>query len=217
MLVLTVLGLLLFPFSLLIAKELGFNMLHSLPEWLKYPLTVLFFYPTIAATRVVCALTSRVRLYDRVTQHIVLGVAPVFAADVRRLHAMGVRYVVNCCREWPSPHGELYAQLGMQQLHVPTTDFTPPSLADTQRALAFLAEAERSGGSAYVHCKAGRGRSVCIVLAHLVVAHGLTPQQADEQVRAKRPNIAKDKWRLPLFAELQQLKAGGVTLRAEKN
>ena len=188
-------------------------VMSALPQWLKYPLTVLGFYPTILLTRLYVALGAclppplvnpRVRLWSRITPHIVLGVAPVFAADVEALHrSENVRAVVNLCREWPGEgHAALYAARRVRHLHLPTTDFEPPTLAHALQGVALIDAAAAAGESVYVHCKAGRGRSLCVVMAWLVLREGLSPQQAEEAVAAKRCNVARNKWQLPLFREL---------------
>ena len=196
--------------------HLSHRVMSSLPPWLKYPITVLAFYPTILATRAYCLLATclpclnqRIRLHCRITPAIVLGVAPVFASHVEALHqAENVRSVINLCREW-NPHGALYAARRMRQLYLPTTDFEPPTLAMTLAAVAFIDEAAARGESVYVHCKAGRGRSLCIVMAYLVLRQGLSPQEAEEAVAAKRCNVARGKWELPLFKELVLLREAG--------
>ena len=190
------------------------NFLMSLlPSSFKYPVTVIFFYPTILSTRLYCFLSTllpfldtRIRLWNRVNSTIVLGVAPVLASDVAALHSTeNVSRVVNLCREW-NPHERLYAARGMTQLYLPTTDFEPPTLEHTLAALALIEEAAQRGESVYVHCKAGRGRSVCIVLAHLVMHHRMSPVEAEAFLLTKRVNIVKGKWRLPLFEQLLRLR-----------
>ena len=201
-----------------------------LPAWAKYPITVFCFYPTILATRLYCFLNTRlpsilvngrVRLFNRITPSIVLGVAPVFLSDVEELYGReNIRHVINLCREW-NPHASLYAEKGITQTFLPTIDFEPPTLEATLQGLAAIEAAKARGESVYVHCKAGRGRSVCIVLAYLVMKEGFTPPDAELFLLSKRCNIARLKWKLPLFTELVRLKeaeaaaaAGSLTLRA---
>ena len=193
--------------------HLAHAFMSALPPWLKYPITVAAFYPTILLTRLYVALGAclpaplvnpRIRLWSRITPHIVLGVAPVFAGDVEALHrSENVRAVVNLCREWPAEgHAALYAARRVRHLHLPTTDFEPPTLAHALQGVALIDEAVAAGESVYVHCKAGRGRSLCVVMAWLVLREGLSPQQAEEAVAAKRCNVARNKWSLELFRQV---------------
>ena len=206
--------------SLLAIKFLGLyrftplpRVFSSLPRPLKRGLTALAFWPSVLCTRVFCSIASAtgcspVRLSSRITQHLVLGVAPVFPSFVAALHAQGVRGVVNLCAEW-NGNEALYASRGMRQLYLPTIDFEPPTARDVVAALDFIAAAEKRGEGVYVHCKAGRGRSAIVALAHCVATQGMTPHEADAFVRARRPNIAQGKADLPLWKEL----AGALAAR----
>lgn len=166
----------------------------ALPAEVRYVLSVLAFWPTALLNRAVCAVTNRRRLWDRVDGTLVLGSVPLLAADVRALHRdLGVRGVVNMCREWRW-HAPLYAGLGVDELHVPTIDYDLPTLAGVVSAAAFIRAHEARGESVYVHCKAGRGRSTAVVLCYLVLFRGMTPQAADAVVRAARPQVSV-KWR----------------------
>ena len=199
--------------SLLAVKLLGLHrftpmplLFRSLPRPVKYLLTVLAFYPSILCTRVFCFIASAtgcsaVRLSSRISPTLVLGTAPVFPSFVATLHADGVRNVINLCAEW-NRNEALYALRGMRQLYLPTIDFEAPTVDDLLKALDFISAAEKRGEGVYVHCKAGRGRSAIVVLAHFVATQGVTPHEADALVRARRPNIAQGKADLPLWGEL---------------
>lgn len=45
------------------------------------------------------------------------------------------------------------------------------------------------GGSTYVHCKAGRGRSTTIVLCFLIKYRNMTPETALDHARSVRPRV----------------------------
>ena len=64
------------------------------------------------------------RWWDRIDPHVIVGAYP-FARDVAGLYTEGVRGVVNTCEEYhgPSLH---YEAAGIEQLRIPTTDFTHP-------------------------------------------------------------------------------------------
>lgn len=102
------------------------------------------------------------------------------------LQRAGVGAVVNTCREWRGPVEE-YCAAGIEELYLPITDFTEPSLEEVRAAVAFIQRQAAAGKKVYVHCKAGRGRSATIVLCYLV-AKGLTPEQGQALILEKRPH-----------------------------
>ena len=176
-----------------------------LPSDIRYWITVLLFWPTVLLARLRMWMSpwSR-RPYDRVNEALVLGAVPAFEADVNSLVARErVVAVVNCCREWDAHSGAngVYERARLAALHLPTIDWDVPSLADMMTGVAFILAQSRRGGSVYVHCKAGRGRSTCVVLAYLCLAEGLSPREAHDAVASRRPHISK-KWQC---AEIQRL------------
>lgn len=54
----------------------------------------------------------------------------------------------------------------------------------------FIDEANNLGGGVFVHCFAGKSRSVTIVVAYLMKKHGMSLSQALEHVKSKRPRAA---------------------------
>ena len=167
------------------------------PSEIRYWLTLLLFWPTVLLARLRSWLAPAWRRpYDRISSSVVLGVVPAFARDVDALKSReGVVAVVNCCREWHGHAGPsgLYAQKRMKVLHLPTIDWDIPSLENLLAGAAFIHAHARSGASIYVHCKAGRGRSTCVVLAYLVLAEGLAPREAHDRIASRRPHVSK-KW-----------------------
>lgn len=125
--------------------------------------------------------------WDRVDERLVVGALPL-ARDVPALAELGIGAVVNTCEEYAGP-GAAYEQAGIVQLRIPTVDFTPPRLADIERAVAFIDEQVTCGRSVYVHCKAGRARSATVALCWLMHARHLSPQEAQRLLLEKRPQI----------------------------
>ncbi|MEM9587622.1 MAG: dual specificity protein phosphatase family protein [Planctomycetota bacterium] len=125
--------------------------------------------------------------WDAVDDRVLVGARP-FPSDVQSLHDAGVRAVVNTCEEYAGPIKE-YGRIGLEQLHIPTTDFTHPSLVDVQRAVEFVQRFAEAGDKVYIHCKAGRARSATVAICWLMKYRGLTPQQAQQQLLTARPHI----------------------------
>lgn len=177
------------------------RIVHSLPDEIRFWLSVLAFWPTVLVNRLRCMLSPSRRLWDRVDPAIVLGSVPLHADDVRTLHhpPFMTRGVVNMCREWRR-HSRLYSELRVNELWLPTIDYDIPLLDDVLAACVFIRAHELRGETTFVHCKAGRGRSTVIVLCYLVLFRGLLPQDADAMVRSARPQISM-KWKEPVVQQ----------------
>lgn len=130
------------------------------------------------------------RWWDRVDRHVILGALP-FSKDVQPLFDSGVRAVVNTCEEYAGPVEE-YARLHIDQMRIPTTDFTPPRLADVRRAVAFIASKAERGETVYVHCKAGRARSATVVACWLMYHYRISAAEAVSRLKQVRPHIVNN-------------------------
>lgn len=81
-------------------------------------------------------------------------------------------------------------------LHYPTTDFTAPSFIDLLRAVRDLKNRDAIVGQklAYVHCKAGRGRSAVVVAAYILylfnrVNVDVSIDQIEFFLQTRRPQV----------------------------
>lgn len=148
--------------------------------------TRLAFYPGLWFSRGMAAIGIW-RTWDRVDEHVLVGAFPS-PRDLRRLHALGVRAVINLCEEHRGFDGEL-RQLGLEQLYAPTLDFHAPSLETLQTAVAFILRNAAQGRAVYVHCKAGRMRSPLVVIAYLMASRGIPPAAAYQTLRSIRRHI----------------------------
>lgn len=137
--------------------------------------------------------------WDRIDERVIVGAYP-FPGDVPGLAAEGVRGVVNTCEEYPGPKAE-YAKAGIEQLWIPTTDFTHPKLEDVQRGVEFVEEHVRRGDTVYIHCKAGRARSATVALCWLVKYRGLNAVEAQRLLLEKRPHVNRQLTERPVVAE----------------
>lgn len=151
----------------------------------------LLFWPTLGWNLLLNKLIgAQRRWWDRVDGSVILGALP-FRQDVPALYEAGVRAVVNTCEEYAGPVEE-YSRLGIEQMRMPTTDFTPPRLADVRRAVAFIASKADRGETVYVHCKAGRARSATVVACWLMYRYRITAHEAASRLRQVRPHIVKE-------------------------
>jgi atypical dual specificity phosphatase len=147
------------------------------------------FRPTLIWNQAWAALGLR-RWWDWIDDDVLLGAIP-HARHVPLLKQAGIGAVVTVCGENPGPVAAL-RKAGLVQLRLTTPDFTPPTLEDVHRALDFMEEQKATGRKVYVHCKAGRGRSAIIVLCRLLASSKMTPEEAEEHIRRRRPQIMKN-------------------------
>jgi len=147
------------------------------------------YYPTLAWNIFQGRIRHRWQWWTVLEPTLILGAVP-FRSDVPKLAALGVTGIVNTCAEFPG-HGNLYGPLGIEQFWMPTVDFSPPSLADVQAAVAFMQRKIAAGETVYVHCKAGRARSATVVVCYLIARNGWTPAQAQQWIQQRRPQILR--------------------------
>ena len=152
-------------------------------------LAYVLFPPTLCWNLLQCRVLHRWRWWDRINDHLIVGALP-FPGDVSRLHEEGIRAVVNTCREYAGPLDE-YRRFGIQQLRIPTTDFTPPELQDVTAAVSFIEGHVQQGESVYVHCKAGRGRGATVAICWLMASQQISPEKAQELLVERRPQTMR--------------------------
>lgn len=145
------------------------------------------FYPTLYWNYLLGRTFKIRRWWDHIDPHVIVGAYP-FARDVEALYQAGVRAVVNTCEEYKGPILQ-YERLGIEQLRIPTTDFTPPRLRDVEIAVEFVEAHVEQSHTVYIHCKAGRARSATVALCWLVKYRGLTIAQAQSSLLHSRPHV----------------------------
>ena len=179
---------------------LGFGLFTQrlLPHRLSAVASRAYFYPTLPLTYArLTLLPPHAGLWTEVDDHVVVGAAPcAWLRHPERLHALGVRAVVNLCAEYAGPV-EAYERLGVEQLRLPTVDHVEPSVADLRAAVDFIRRASRRG-KVLVHCKAGHGRSAAVAYAWLLKKNlgKVAPFEVYEGLAAKR-GVRKNLWRQP--------------------
>lgn len=145
------------------------------------------FYPTLAWNILLGRVLKTRNWWDFIDDHVIVGARP-FARDVESLASIGVRAVVNTCEEYAGPVEE-YHRLGVVQLHIPTIDFTHPTIESIRQGVEFIDEHVRAGDVVYIHCKAGRARSATVAICWLIQHRHMTPADAQTLLLSKRPHV----------------------------
>ncbi len=160
------------------------------------------FYPTLGWNLLLGRVLNVRRWWDRIDPHVIVGAYP-FARDVPGLAQENVRAVVNTCEEYAGPHGDYLAH-GIQQLRIPTTDFTHPRLEDIQLAVEFVQTHVAAETTVYIHCKAGRARSATVALCWLMKYRGLTAEAGQQQLLTARPHVNPRLTTRPVVRQFEQ-------------
>lgn len=145
------------------------------------------FYPTLGWNMLLGRVLRVRNWYDFIDDHVIVGARP-FRRDVAGMSVAGVKAVVNTCEEYAGPVIE-YDQFGIVQLHIPTIDFTHPTLDNIEQGVEFVQEHVAKNEIVYIHCKAGRARSATVALCWLVAHRSMTAAQAQMVLISKRPHI----------------------------
>ncbi len=82
--------------------------------------------------------------------------------------------------------GDAMARQGIEWLHLPIEDFTPPDRETVDKFLEQARFCDHEDRAMVVHCAAGRGRTGTM-LACWLVDHGHSADEAIEKVRSMRP------------------------------
>jgi atypical dual specificity phosphatase len=116
---------------------------------------------------------------------LVLGCAyPRRDAVLAGLARQGISVLINLHERAHDP--DRLARYSLTEVHVPVTDFTAPSSAQVERAVAAIIQALAAGKQVAVHCGGGIGRTGTVLACYLV-RKGLTAAEAIARVRALRP------------------------------
>lgn len=106
------------------------------------------------------------------------------ATDLKQLLADGIGAVVSFT-ERPLDEA-LVREHGMDYLHLPVPDFTPPTNRQIEKFVRYVKEHNDRGVAVAGHCAAGMGRTGTMLACYLV-SLGVDPVEAIDSVRSIRP------------------------------
>ncbi len=134
--------------------------------------------------------STRDRWFDEVDRSIVVGGA-LFPGDAEELKALGVKAVLSMCAEYRDDPSD-----GLVMHRIPCHDDFAVEPACLGEAVRWIDERVAKGEKVYVHCAAGRGRSVSVVAAWLVARRGVSTDTALAQMRAIRRVARPAPWQV---------------------
>ncbi|GAA5938469.1 hypothetical protein JCM1841_006103 [Sporobolomyces salmonicolor] len=129
-----------------------------------------------------------------------LGQEPTCPSDLDELERLGVKQVLNLAVECEDKDDEVKTRFGRYGW-LPMTDSVEEKGVQERldEACRILADAQLQSKPVYVHCRAGKSRSVTVVLAYLVYRNHWSLKRAYSYVAERREGISPN---LGFMAEL---------------
>lgn len=131
--------------------------------------------------------------FAQVGERLLMGAYPQDADDVAAIAGAGVTRIFNLVQDLEYDPGArdacvaALAAAGIEESRVELVDYgslpAPQIEAAAQTVLAWLEQGEH----VYVHCRAGWQRSATVVAAILALREGVSPGQALEILRERKP------------------------------
>jgi hypothetical protein len=88
-------------------------------------------------------------------------------------------------------------------LHLPTKDWTAPSVEQLQQGVLFIESQLKNGNGVYIHCRRGEGRGPTMAAAYLIYS-GLSVEEALQRVKQARPASHPTRSQIRRLAEWQK-------------
>lgn len=72
----------------------------------------------------------------------------------------------------------IYAQSKVEYIQLPVVDFTAPTLEQILEGVAFIENMKKQNKTVYLHCKAGRGRSMVVAICWVIYSRNISAEEA---------------------------------------
>jgi len=137
----------------------------------------------IAGTALAESPTEGIHNFYQVDSHVFRGAQPT-KEGIEYLAKLGVKTVVDLrgSNSRTKAEEKLVTSAGMKYINIPMTGLTPPTEAETSRALAIL---EDAGAAVFVHCKRGADRTGAVIAAYRVDHDGWDSARALKEAFAR--------------------------------
>ena len=160
-------------------------LLYISPIYVKKWLTLNFgeSRPTLYPSNKLDSIQALFSDCHHIIDHIYLG-SSYNAADWSYIQSKNIKVIVNVSKEAPC-----YFDENLEYLHVPIWDDGEDQFTyqDLDKIYQFMVEHKNKGNNILLHCMVGRCRSVVVLIDYLVQMHQMTPRNAIEYIREKRP------------------------------
>jgi len=119
----------------------------------------------------------------------------------------GFKYLITLTLNKPRAIAE-YPGEGLEWVHIPIQDETPPSLEQIKTYVALIDKASAEKTCVATHCAWGRGRTGTMLACYLAKNGNLSLDKAIEEIRRLRPgSVDTDKQRQAIKEYVEYLKA----------
>jgi atypical dual specificity phosphatase len=157
--------------------------------------------------------------YSCVDDNLYLGALPLENQDLDRLpNQLGIKAIVSIVQRFELETNTLagrpvspqqWRERGVQQLVLESPDFFPPPFECLDAGADFLNQQLIQGHKCYCHCKSGKGRSPCIIMAYFMKYKGDDAITAHARLKIARPCVFSSK-----SSQMRTMVAYGEYLRS---
>jgi protein-tyrosine phosphatase len=136
--------------------------------------------------------------YNQIDDYIFIGTTICCKKHLNELLQLGISADIDLQQEKQDhPAGV------MAFLWLPTPDFSAPIQAQLDTGAHFLRHAIKHKVKCYIHCNAGEGRAPTLAAAYYILT-GLTPEQAIQKIKQKRPQVEPNQKQVSALNEYYQ-------------
>ncbi|CAD5113255.1 DgyrCDS2433 [Dimorphilus gyrociliatus] len=154
--------------------------------------TKVAYYPTLLFN-VLREKFGVTKWYHAIDDTVILGALPFRNVAKKLITEYNIKGVVSMNELYEMkffcPTKNEWSNMGVEQINLPTIDYSVPSLTDIRKGVDFINHKRDEKSTVYVHCKAGRTRSATLVAAYLCNRYNYSPEEAVEEIRKKRSHI----------------------------